>query len=132
MFDKKKYAVEYRLKNRDYFRNYNIEWKKNNMERYRTSQNNWFKNYREINRKNIFSILGDRCIMCGFSDPRALQIDHINGGGNKEKKRLGNCDKIVSYYLKHQEEIKDKIQLLCANCNWIKKSENKEHRKNIL
>ncbi len=25
--------------------------------------------------------MGNKCVKCGFSDPRALQIDHINGDG---------------------------------------------------
>ena len=31
----------------------------------------------------------NKCLKCGFSDRRALQIDHINGGGIKER-RIGN------------------------------------------
>lgn len=72
--------------------------------------------------------MGGRCKNCGFSDERALQIDHINGGGVKEKKNVKT--NYNSFLLKQIQEDKEqfikKYQLLCANCNWIKKAENKE------
>jgi len=76
-------------------------------------------------REAIMSNLGFECVRCGFSDIRALQIDHINGGGSKERSVRGT----QSYY----KIILNKIisgstdyQILCANCNWIKRVENKE------
>lgn len=77
-------------------------------------------------RKEILKILGNKCIRCGFSDKRALQIDHVNGGGCKElrsKNQLVYCRQV----LKELEAGSKKYQLLCANCNWIKRAENKEH-----
>ena len=65
------------------------------------------------------------CQKCGFKDTRALQIDHINGGGNKERKSFRNPSK----YYEHIKSHVDNYQLLCANCNWIKKHEEKEARK---
>jgi len=77
-------------------------------------------------RLQIIELLGGKCAKCGFSDIRALQIDHINGGGNKEFKKF-NCHH--AYYKHILEEIeagsKD-YQLLCANCNWIKRFEKGE------
>ena len=50
-----------------------------------------------------------------------LQVDHINGGGNKEFKRIG---KSAIY----RKVLKDSTgyQLLCANCNWLKRFKNRE------
>lgn len=53
-----------------------------------------------------------------------LQIDHIDGGGNKEQGRLGGHGiqkKILE--MKHPET---QYQLLCANHNWLKKYERNE------
>ena len=69
--------------------------------------------------------LGGKCVKCGFSDVRALQIDHISGGGNKEYKKHGGMYGVYKNVLLEPE----KYQLLCANCNWIKRFENKEVRK---
>lgn len=75
-------------------------------------------------RQKVFEFLGGKCIRCGFSDARALQIDHINGGGYRE--RLSR--NYISFYRKILENPAP-YQLLCANCNWIKRFENKEYKK---
>lgn len=41
-------------------------------------------------REEVYTILGDSCVRCGFSDKRALQVDHINGGGLQERKDRGS------------------------------------------
>ena len=79
-------------------------------------------------RSKVLEVLGNKCIKCGFSDSRALQVDHINGGGHKERLNLGGwniCKKIISGYT-------SAYQLLCANCNAIKRIENKEHRNAVI
>ena len=81
-------------------------------------------------RSKIYDILGDKCIKCGFSDKRALQFDHINGGGSEERRKF-NSYQIMKFYSENPILAKQKLQVLCANCNWIKKHdeyENKCHR----
>lgn len=84
-------------------------------------------NRAELRSKAIFS-LGGVCAKCGFSDIRALQIDHVNGGGKKEHDSLGRYE---MYKKAIEQSILPKglrqYQVLCANCNWIKRYENKEH-----
>ena len=90
----------------------------------------------EFNKKNnlkyrtaLLGLLGDKCIKCGFSDTRALQVDHINGGGSRERTEKGSRAGNNYYILKEIMCGKlGKYQLLCANCNWIKRSENNEVR----
>jgi len=60
---------------------------------------------------------GVRCVRCGFTDIRALNFDHINNDGNKE--RLV-AKAFLRYYIDHPIEAKQKLQVLCANCNWVK------------
>jgi len=70
----------------------------------------------------VFEVLGNKCARCGFTDTRALQIDHINGGGKAESTKLGLRairKKIINGDTKN-------YQLLCANCNWIKRTEKGE------
>lgn len=85
------------------------------------------KKYYEKQRLSVFEILGLKCSKCGFNDIRALQIDHVNGGGAKELKSFTR-NKYASIRDKILEGSKD-YQVLCANCNWIKKSINNEVRK---
>jgi len=86
-----------------------------------------FRNYWKNLKASAIALLGGRCVRCGFTDERALQFDHINGGGVAESKtRTTNHYKnIIESVLKKE----NKYQLLCANCNWIKRAENHEVRK---
>lgn len=68
-------------------------------------------------RSDVFSLLGGICRLCGFSDWRALQLDHVDGGGLKELKALGHTRAV---YRKVLVEGPAGYQLLCANCNVIK------------
>lgn len=85
----------------------------------------------DYKRRRAFSIhkqcllkLGNKCVRCGFDDVRALQIDHVHGGGKQDIKSFGNQWR--RYYRAVLADTTGKYQCLCANCNWIKKSEQKE------
>jgi hypothetical protein len=78
-------------------------------------------------RLKVLQAMGGKCVHCGFSDWRALQIDHVNGGGRAEKLKIGS-----TRYYKHVLAHPDDYQLLCANCNWIKKHENDENKVNFV
>jgi hypothetical protein len=74
------------------------------------------RNYHEL-RAQAVHILGDACLQCKNDDYRVLQIDHINGGGREDRKRL-RADGIFRSIIKNGHQ--DKYQLLCANCHAIK------------
>ena len=82
-------------------------------------------------RQSILDELGRRCVRCGFDeDVRALQVDHVNGDGAAERARL--CTKFgsIRYYSNILDNVKSgNYQILCANCNTIKKYECGEFRK---
>jgi hypothetical protein len=75
-------------------------------------------------RQEVIDAFGAKCVRCGFSDVRALHMDHVNGGGNIERKLLTGPS---LRYKKMLDEPKN-YQILCANCNFIKKAEESEHR----
>lgn len=83
------------------------------------------KEYKRRIRRAALAKLGNKCIHCGFEDWRALQIDHIEGGGRKECREIGSDGiqrKVIA--MEHPET---EYQCLCANCNWIKRYENNEN-----
>jgi hypothetical protein len=107
-------------------------YKQNNLEQSRKSVRIDY-----MNKKNqLYNILGGaRCsnpkclVPGGCVDIRCLQFDHINGGGVKDAHEKGGHGKsIVYYYVAHPEEAKQKLQVLCANCNWIKRATRGENR----
>jgi len=77
------------------------------------------RNYQEIRKKAMLTV--GRGILecsagCGCDDMRFLEINHINGGGNKELKNIrGN----VNFYRKiyHGEIKTENLNLLCRVCN---------------
>jgi len=64
------------------------------------------------------NILGGAiCCKCGFSDIRALQFDHINDDGQKDR---GSSVVKYKFYVDRPELAKETLQVYCANCNQIK------------
>lgn len=117
---------EYYLKNKEKRKAYIKAWRQINLElqRYKSSENN--KKRRLI----ILAILGSKCTVCGFDDWRALQIDHVHGGGSVKRKTMPHATSLT-YWKKELEENADAYQILCANCNWIKRYEKNELYKNL-
>jgi hypothetical protein len=91
------------------------EYHKKNVEQSRR----WGREHGAREREKILSLYGKKCNTCGYSkDVRALQLDHINGNGKIDRKKT----RVFKYVL----ENKKKFQILCANCNWIKRYTNNE------
>ena len=90
--------------------------------------------YNQQRHRDLREILFDRlgthvCARCGFSDKRALQFDHLNGGGSHHRRSLPSGS---AYYRTLVEmspaEFRQTFQVLCANCNVIKRDERQEWR----
>ena len=82
------------------------------------------KKYLDTLKSQLFASLGGAvCKRCGFDDKRALQLDHVYGKGNTQRRIL-----TVVKMIHHAIENPSGYQILCANCNWIKRVENGETR----
>jgi hypothetical protein len=80
-------------------------------------------------RRDLLTLLGGCCARCGFDDYRALQIDHVKGDGAAEHRGARKLDprrqrQRVEASWRSGE--RGKYQILCANCNQIKRVENGE------
>lgn len=71
-----------------------------------------------------------KCARCPYSDVRALTIDHMNGDGANHRKQLKNPSKMYQWL--RSNGYPDGFQVLCMNCQFIKKQENKENRKKLV
>ena len=80
----------------------------------------------QLARTAVVEGLGSVCFHCGYSDARALQIDHIRGGGMKELRSAIGRSTYHKNVLASFNRGEDKYQLLCANCNWIKRYQQHE------
>jgi RNase P subunit RPR2 len=110
-----------------------IERRKTHRDEFRRTLRKTSKIRRSELRLEIIHLLGNRCsnpncaVIGGMTDIRALQIDHVNGGRSKERRGRAGADEM--YYKHILEQIKagsKDYQLLCANCNWIKRYEKNE------
>lgn len=76
-------------------------------------------------RIEIIEILGGfLCVYCKkVTDPRILEIDHINGNGKEMPLSDPN---IMDIYIDNPYLCKTELQILCRNCHGIKTIENGE------
>jgi RNase P subunit RPR2 len=133
-FKQKQRAYRLKALERDpnYFRKYSVAVTKSRQEdselrlKHNAEQSDWGRKERLRIKKETFALLGGKCVKCGFSDIRALQIDHVNGGGVKHYKSRSSSIRFYKDILDEIKEGSEKYQLLCANCNWIKRYENGE------
>lgn len=101
---------------------YKAQWRKNNPDKLRIYENRATARAKEI----ILDMLGRQCASCGITDMRVLQIDHINGDGTAMRSSgTRGTRKLLAYMRKNGIY---GFQILCANCNWIKRFEEKEGR----
>jgi len=78
--------------------------------------------WKRLRKKRLEAIekFGGKCSRCGFSDWRALQFDHRDGNGTKDRKlHRHNNFGYYNYVMQNPQ----KFDLLCSNCNWIKRFE---------
>lgn len=82
-------------------------------------------------RIELINVLGGYCVKCNIADFRVLQIDHKRGQGAAEVKTLFGSKGwmgMYRYYRDNPEQAKKYLQILCFNCNVVKKYENGEIR----
>lgn len=109
------------------------EAKRKRRERSAMARRKYQKSWTQSMREMVMEKFSGRCVAkdCmwvnadgsrGCTDRRCLQINHVNGGGYAERRKLsGNA-----YYGHVLDAPYGVYQLLCANCNWIKRHVNKD------
>ena len=89
----------------------------NNLEKIKQQK----KKLNERNRLDALKIYGGnppKCACCGELEIKFLEIDHINGGGTSERKKIGMGTTFVSYL--KARNYPEGYQILCSNCNQAK------------
>ena len=141
---RKEYQKRWRARNRDKCNQYSREWYRRNKKKAYAATKRWvklnpkkvraaWKRWRDKLRTRVLEKLGNKCAnkSCqwqnrdgsrGCKDSRCLQIDHIQGGGTQENLELSR----PQFYTKVLNDTLGLYQLLCANCNWIKRHTNQE------
>ena len=119
-------------KNKYHRKSYKDSW-------YLTSRKNYSKNQiklreyqkelRKINKEKVIKHYSNntmKCCHCGNSDLRVLSIDHINGNGYEHRKKVHSGSPFYQWII--QNDYPKGFQVLCMNCQFIKRYENGEIR----
>lgn len=123
----KAYAASraWRMKNKEKMREYYREYYKKHREQYIETEQRRYKKHRvkrlaaardraKKRRLVIINAYGGKCACCGESASEFLSIDHVNGGGYKERKSRG----MHSFYLSIiKRNFPKDYRILCHNCN---------------
>jgi hypothetical protein len=86
------------------------------------------KKYREKLRLQILTHYSGgqpKCAHCNCHDDRVLTIDHINGNGNKHRRNIGAGTGFYAWLKRNN--FPEGFQVLCMNCNWLKRMESDKH-----
>ena len=118
---------EKKLKSRERY----ARWYSKNKEKARALKAENMRRYRQENplkyraqsrqakrrlREKLHFIYGASCVLCGFSDIRALTLDHVLKNGSAERTRLGERGVYLRALLpEHRHE----YRTLCMNCQFI-------------
>lgn len=106
--ERNKYMKQWNKKNKERIKKYPYNW--NATRAVRTTQ------YRRNMKKTIIDYYGGKCVCCGESRYEFLTIDHINGGGSKQKAAQGFTGS--GFYLWIiRNNFPSNLRILCWNCN---------------
>lgn len=128
-----KYAEKDRIRAKEYYYAHrdDPEFKKKVLARRRAmTARGYDKNLRLDRKIMVLTHYGNsdkpECVRCGFIDVRALSIDHINGGGTRERLANSELNGRGIYWYLVKEGYPSGYQTLCMNCQFIKRVENGE------
>ena len=122
---------KYRLRNIERVKRTLDLWRKKNKEKINANRRIWYQENKEQQiketkewrlklRGDVLRAYGAKCACCGEISVEFLVIDHINGGGNKERKRLKLNGGSSFYQYLRKNKFPEGYRVLCHNCNSAK------------
>ena len=76
---------------------------------------------RQQNKLDALQRYGGACACCGETETAFLAIDHVNGGGNKQRRQIGagtgSGGDVMYRWLRRNGYPQGDYQVLCFNCN---------------
>ena len=109
MLSQKNFRENYPEKVKEYQKKYNLTRKDKNGASYNKE---YMKNWMRERRKKCLQKYGNKCKCCGENRNEFLAFDHIQGGGTKHRKLIGN---ITDWIIKN--DYPNTVRILCHNCN---------------
>lgn len=109
---------EWRKRNRAWLTAKTRERRRASISTFLQSRKNEYMNLRD----RIIAAYGACCKCCGERNVKFLQIDHVNNDGYLQRKEVGGGVRFYRWVISNG--FPDSLQLLCANCNWGKRTNN--------
>ena len=108
---------EYNNRNKEKNKKRKKEWYNKNRERILKREKERMKTIR-TDVLSHYSNETMKCALCGCDDIDILDIDHINGGGCKQRRDMNfkNSDQLFRWLIKNNYP--PEFRVLCKNCNW--------------
>jgi len=105
--EEKRYSRDYYAKNREDI-----------LEKQKVNQNRkeYFKKYYRELKKRIVAAYGGKCVCCSEAHFEFLTIDHIKGGGRKDRSKHTGAGFYA--WLEKRGFPQKEYRLLCMNCNF--------------
>lgn len=95
----------------------NLEWRESNWDKVLEAN----RRYATKKRQEVVALLGSKCRCCDERRFSFMSIDHINGGGNKHRKRVPSPATFYNEVMQAIRAGSKEYQLLCMNCNHSKR-----------
>jgi hypothetical protein len=99
-----------------HYAKYAREWSARNRDRVNQQGRERHRRVRE----RVLLKYGGKCQCCGVSQYEFLAIDHVRGGGCKERREKHFPNSQAFYNYLDKQDKSDKYQILCHNCNSAK------------
>lgn len=104
----------FRRKRRQYYADNKAVFQRSRHKR-RKQERTYDRQRRQKRREAIIKRYGGRCACCGESRIEFLGIDHVNGGGSRERQQRGYYP-MMTRLLRSKEPLVG-YRVLCHNCN---------------
>ena len=111
-------ALKYRQRNREKLRGIAIDFYDKEKEHLKLKRDNLkFEVLKHYGNGKL------QCTRCGYSDTRALSIDHTEGNGTRHREEIG----YNLYRWLKKNNFPEGFTTLCLNCQWLKRQEKWEY-----
>jgi hypothetical protein len=123
------YGKEYRASEEIRKRNhdYQQQWRRKNRKRMLASMKEYGRKWREKLKLDFIKAYGGKCECCGEKTSEFLTLEHKNGGGFRERKRMNTIT--LMNRLKKADWPQGNYTVLCFNCNCASRNGECPHKK---
>jgi len=98
-------------------KSYQRDWVRQKRARLRESE----KRYTHKLRRKVIQLLGGKCVNCGCNNYNALEINHKNGDGNKERRKTSYKQFYLNILSGRRKT--DDLEIRCIVCNALHKAQ---------